>query len=144
MTGEIARTRAAPVRAAMIAPCGMNCGLCMAYRRVRNPCPGCRGTDSCKPKTRVVCRIKTCEKLVKGGFAYCSGCDTFPCAKLLHLDERYRKRYGMSMVENLGHIRASGIRRFLRRERERWACPRCGALLCVHKPRCDSCAYKWR
>jgi hypothetical protein len=27
---------------ALIAPCGMNCGVCMAYLREKNKCPGCR------------------------------------------------------------------------------------------------------
>ena len=132
------------MRAGLIAPCGMNCRLCIAYSRARNPCPGCGGAGTCKPKTRAFCRIKTCEKMVKGRFAYCFSCDTFPCAGLLHLDERYRKKYGMSMIENLSLIRASGIRLFLRREQEKWACPRCGELLCVHTPRCLSCEYNWR
>jgi hypothetical protein len=105
-----------PIRRNLIAPCGMDCHLCMAYGRRRNPCPGCRGNESGKPKTRISCRIKTCGKLAKGGFSYCFACDTFPCASLTHLDQRYRARYGMSMIENLRQIRGSGIRRFIRNE----------------------------
>ncbi len=29
----------------IIAPCGMNCSICMAYLRGKNKCPGCRGID---------------------------------------------------------------------------------------------------
>ena len=133
-----------PMRAALVAPCGMNCRLCMAHTRPRNPCPGCRATDAGKPKTRAFCRIKTCRKMVNGGFRYCIACNTFPCPRLLHLDQRYRTKYGMSMIENLNQIRASGIWQFVRREQEKWACPRCGAMICVHKPRCLACAYRWR
>jgi len=139
-----AQTQTEPMRAALIAPCGMNCRLCMAYNRARNPCPGCRIVDSGKPKTRARCRIKTCEKLVNREYRYCFACNTFPCTRLVNLDQRYKAKYGMSMVENLTQIRATGIRRFIRREQERWACPRCGTLICVHKPRCLSCAYEWR
>ena len=29
----------------LIAPCGMNCNICMAYLREKNKCPGCREID---------------------------------------------------------------------------------------------------
>lgn len=45
---------------ALIAPCGMDCAVCIAYVRNTNKCPGCRGDDSGKPVTRVECRIKNC------------------------------------------------------------------------------------
>lgn len=32
----------------LIAPCGMNCGTCIAYLRDKNKCPGCRITSSGK------------------------------------------------------------------------------------------------
>lgn len=127
------------MRKELIAPCGMNCRLCRAYMRDRNACPGCRDDDSVKPKTRVTCRIKNCEKLRQGKGRYCFGCDMFPCDRLRHLDERYRTRYGMSMIDNLGTIRKFGMGAFLRKEKEKWTCPGCGQLLCVHKPQCLSC-----
>ena len=27
----------------LIAPCGMNCGICKYYYREKDKCPGCRG-----------------------------------------------------------------------------------------------------
>jgi hypothetical protein len=130
--------------AALIAPCGMNCRLCRAYGRDRNACPGCRGDDSLKPKTRVLCRIKTCGKIARGGARYCFRCDSFPCDRLNSLDKRYRTRYGMSMIDNLRSIGQLGIRRFLENEKRRWACPECGEVICVHEPQCLSCGYAWR
>jgi hypothetical protein len=135
------KTSTIPTR--LIAPCGMNCRLCRAYTREKNACPGCRADDSNKPKTRVVCQIKTCEK-IRWGAAYCFKCDRFPCDRLNHLDERYRTRYGMSMIENLADIKKSGIRRFIQSEKKKWACSRCGQLLCVHKSVCLTCGHKWR
>lgn len=132
------------MRTALIAPCGMNCGLCIAYTRDRNPCPGCRGDDSTKPKTRVICRIKTCGKLEQGSAGFCFRCGTFPCERLKHLDKRYRTSYGMSMIDNLAQIQKFGVRGFMRNEQERWACPGCGRLLCVHKQQCLSCGHKRR
>jgi hypothetical protein len=132
------------INATLIAPCGMNCRLCRAYSRDKKACPGCRGDDSGKPKTRVTCRIKNCEKMVKGKVGYCFDCDSFPCDRLNHLDERYRTKYGMSMINNLNEIKEFGIRCFIGNEKERWACPACGDLICVHQPQCLSCEHKWR
>jgi hypothetical protein len=132
------------ITAALIAPCGMNCRLCIAYVRDRNPCPGCRRDDRPKPITRYTCRIKTCQNLIRNKAKYCFACDTFPCDRLTHLDKRYRTKYGMSMLDNLATIKAVGIRRFLAAEQAKWPCPACGQLLCVHKPQCLSCGHPWR
>jgi hypothetical protein len=132
------------IRTELIAPCGMNCRLCIAYTREKKACPGCRGDDSVKSKTRVICRIKNCEQLAQGKGRYCFSCDRFPCDRLNHLDERYRTRYGMSMIDNLVHIKKSGIRHFMKDEKERWTCPGCGRLICVHKPQCLFCGDRWR
>jgi hypothetical protein len=132
------------MRLLLVAPCGMNCRLCRAYVREKNPCPGCRVDNRTKPKTRVLCRIKTCEKLASGGAAYCFRCDSFPCAVLTRLDERYQTKYGMSMIDNLRKMKRSGIRRFISDEKKKWACPKCGEIICVHEPRCLACHRKWR
>jgi len=131
------------INVALIAPCGMNCRLCRAYTRDKKACPGCRGDDSIKPKTRVTCRIKNCEKMVQGKVRYCFDCDSFPCDRLNHLDERYRAKYGMSMINNLNEIKKFGIRYFINNEKERWSCPTCGNMICVHNPQCLSCEHKW-
>jgi hypothetical protein len=128
----------------LIAPCGMNCRLCSAYIRQKKACPGCRGDDSVKAKTVITCRIKNCQKLVHGRVGYCFSCDSFPCAMLNHLDNRYRAKYGMSMIDNLQNIMKFGMRRFIRDEKARWTCPECGETICVHKQRCLSCERKWR
>jgi hypothetical protein len=132
------------INATLIAPCGMNCRLCRAYTRDKKACPGCRGDDSIKPKTRVTCQIKNCEKMLQGKVRYCFDCDSFPCDRLNNLDERYRAKYGMSMINNLDEIKKFGIRVFMNNEKERWACPSCGDIICVHQPQCLSCEHKWR
>lgn len=137
-------TKTNAIRTKLIAPCGMNCRLCCAYTRDKKACPGCRGDDSVKPKTRVTCRIKNCEMIGEGKARYCFSCNRFPCDSLNRLDERYRTKYGMSMIANLVRIKKSGIRRFMRDEMERWTCPGCSQLICVHKPQCVFCGHKWR
>ena len=127
----------------LIAPCGMNCRLCRLYDRGKNPCPGCRGDDRLKPRYCVACRIKTCDEAQRGRLKYCFSCGRYPCPRLRRLDKRYRSKYGMSMIDNLDEIRRFGVRQFVRNQKERWGCPRCGRLLCVHKPWCLHCGYDW-
>jgi hypothetical protein len=128
--------------ASLIAPCGMNCGICMAYLRKANKCSGCRGTDINKPVTRERCKIKTCEVFQNGKAKYCFQCRDFPCKNLKHLDKRYRTKYNMSMIENLENIKKLGIRKFIRNEKARWACSDCGGTICVHKGYCFDCGSK--
>jgi len=126
----------------LIAPCGMNCGLCMAYLREKNKCPGCREADIKKPITRVRCKIKNCEVFKKEKVKFCFKCGGFPCDKLKHLDNRYRTKYHMSMIKNLEYIKNVGIKKFIGNEKVRWTCSECGGTICVHKGYCYSCGKK--
>ena len=125
--------------AGLIAPCGMDCALCRAHQRDKRRCPGCNGADADKPGYCTACRIRTCEELRSHECAWCFECAKFPCVRLRQLDHRYRMRYGMSMIENLESIRDAGLEAFVAAEKSRWACPGCGATLCVHKPECVHC-----
>jgi rubrerythrin len=75
---------------------------------------------------------------------FCSRCAGFPCERLSRLDQRYRANYGMSMIENLAKIETEGLRSFLEAEQVKWACPGCGATLCVHQRACPACGRTWR
>ena len=44
-----------------------------------------------------------------------------PCENLDRLDRRYRKRYGMSMVENLKELEEKGMEKFLKNQEEIYA-----------------------
>jgi hypothetical protein len=126
----------------LIAPCGMNCGICVAYLREKNKCPGCRGTDINKPVTRVRCKIKNCELFQKEQAKFCLKCKNFPCKNVKHLDLRYRTKYRMSMIENLEFIKNFGIKKFIGNEKIKWTCPGCGGIICVHNGCCGNCGRK--
>lgn len=111
----------------LIAPCGMDCGVCRAYLRENNPCHSCRQAQKNKPKTRANCKIRNCSKR-KGD--YCCNCDEFPCERLEHLDERYRTSYGMSEIENLKFIKEHGIEKFVKSQRQKYQSSK--GTLCVH------------
>ena len=127
--------------AILIAPCGMNCGLCSGYLRGKKQCPGCHGEEENKPTYCIVCRNKTCEELAASEEEFCYTCAKFPCARLRQLDKRYRTKYGMSMIENLEMIHEIGVDEFVTRERRRWMCTECGGLICVHKENCMTCGH---
>jgi hypothetical protein len=137
------RTKIDSTNPTLIAPCGINCCLCQAYARDRNACPGCRGDDTAKSKSCLACRIKNCQKLVKGEFEYCFQCGEFPCIRLTHLEKRYKIKYGTSVIENLTSIKTTGIINFVKNENKKWTCPECGSMLCMHQPQCLFCGYAW-
>lgn len=123
----------------LIAPCGMNCGICMAYLRDKNKCPGCRRISKENNENRVRCIIRNCEHLKKTKSGFCYECERFPCARMKQLDKRYRTRYNMSMLENLEFISKNGMDKFLEAQRKKYRCPRCGGVICVHNKKCYSC-----
>ena len=125
--------------ARLIAPCGMNCGLCLAFQRKKNRCQGCLGSNEHKPDYCVRCTIACCEKRQKGDQEFCFFCDSFPCRRLKQLDTRYRTKYEMSMLENLRKIREEGMDAFLKGQKAKWTCDLCGGLICVHRHKCLSC-----
>jgi len=127
------------ITAEMIAPCGMNCALCIGFLRERRPCAGCNGDDTHKPKHCVECAIRHCEEMGQDAGGFCTSCSTLPCARLKRLDKRYVAKYGMSMLENLKAIERLGLERFVEQERDRWTCPGCGSLICVHQEECMVC-----
>ena len=123
----------------LIAPCGMNCGLCYAFQRTRNRCDGCKSTDLSGESYLKKCSIRNCILLKNGISNYCGTCEKFPCVRLRSLDKRYKSKYGMSMLENLNEIKTNGIQNFLKQEKIMWKCSSCGHTLCVHKQICLKC-----
>lgn len=125
----------------LIAPCGMNCELCIAYQFEkkdlnrygfhRTYCSGCipRGENCTHMGNK-------CELLGKGIVRFCFDCDDYPCKMLKSLDKRYRTKYHMSMIENLEHIRTKGMEDFLKKENAKWTCEVCKDTICCHNGLC--------
>ena len=128
----------------LIAPCGMNCSLCVSYQFMKGDlnqkgfhkkyCPGCI------PRGLHCLFMGDCCVLMRvGSVRFCFGCTNFPCKRLKALDSRYRKKYGMSMIENLTVIREQGLQTFLNQQETKWRCATCGALICCHNGLCLRC-----
>lgn len=126
----------------LIAPCGMNCRICLAYLREKNKCSGFGGDNKHKTKSRIDCKIKNCELLKKTNSKFCFDCENYPCIRLKQLDKRYRTNYGMSMIENLDNIKKVGLEKFVQMEYDKWICNNCGGTICVHRGYCLDCKEK--
>jgi Protein of unknown function (DUF3795) len=123
----------------MIAPCGINCGTCIAHLRNRNKCCGCRPDSGFKVNHCSTCRIRNCEYLSKTGSKFCYDCEIFPCLRLKQIDKRYRIKYKTGLIQNLIIIKEIGIYKYLKNEIARWSCPNCGSLISVHRDNCLTC-----
>jgi len=129
----------------LIAPCGMNCGVCIGYLREKKPCGGCfKKDDKNKPKHCRSCIISNCELLAETVSGFCYECEKYSCTRLKRLDKRYRTKYGMSMIENLEYIKNTGLNNFLINEEKIWTCKVCGAGICVHRNFCLACKSAYR
>lgn len=126
-------------RKELIAPCGMNCGVCIAYLREKKPCSGCRMVSENKPQHCVSCIIVNCNKLSETDSGFCMDCEQFPCPRMKRLDARYRKNYKTSLIVNQKKIKLVGIEAFLQNESLKWSCPYCGTILSIHRDCCLIC-----
>ena len=121
----------------LVAVCGINCGVCIAFQRKENKCTGCN-SDPLKTHC-LICPIKNCATLKEHNYNSCSQCSSFPCFRINDLDKRYRIKYGLSIIDNLNRIKEEGIHNFIKEEKVRWTCARCGETLSVHKNFCQNC-----
>ncbi|MCW4018232.1 MAG: DUF3795 domain-containing protein [Candidatus Bathyarchaeota archaeon] len=133
-----------PFTLELIAPCGMNCGICKNYLAFSHGLPKGKGQPShcsgCRPRNKNCAFIKrNCIKVAQQQVQFCYECQGMPCEKLSKLDSGYQKRYHMSMVENLKDIKNRGINAFLEAQQARYRCPNCGDVVSVHDRKCYAC-----
>ena len=138
------------MKSELIAPCGMNCAICVAYfgytmsgTMRKHSCQGCQSKETSGTSlSRKNCAFlkKHCELLRKNLVRFCYECDEFPCEHLKKLDNRYRRTYNMSMIENLESIEGVGMKRFLQDQAEKYTCHQCGGSICVHTNICYRCS----
>jgi len=128
----------------LIAPCGMNCALCASYlalvndlksKGVRMPyCTGCRVRNK-----KCAFLKKSCSRLLNGEVDFCFECPDFPCERLKTIDNRYKSRYKMSMIDNSKFIKEHGMQKFLEEQEKLWKCPNCGEMISCHNGLCFNC-----
>lgn len=132
----------------LIAPCGMNCGVCSAYLAMKNDVKkkGVKASycHGCLPRGKGCTMNKSgnCQKLMELSVRFCYECDKFPCDTNQRWDKLYRAKYHMSMIENLEFIKKNGIEMFLEKEQKKWECPACGGIITCHGGMCLSCGFE--
>jgi hypothetical protein len=130
----------------LIAPCGMNCGICKSYLAYTRGIPKKRGKVThclgCLPRNKNCFIKRGCKNLRKERIKFCFECRDMPCENLDRLDRRYRKRYNMSMVENLNELKEKGMEQFLKNQEEKYRCQACGDFISVHDGKCYLCESK--
>lgn len=137
---------------ALLAPCGMNCNRCSSYLAYTHAIPRARGKIThcrgCGPQGKTCAYLKKwCRFLAEGEVHFCFECPDFPCNRLEHLDRRYRTRYHESLIENLRHIQKEGIASFVRKQEQKFSCPKChNDVICIHNSNCYTCdtVRSWR
>jgi len=129
----------AEMKAELIAPCSMNCRLCLAYQRDKKRFTGCRREDAYERSYGLKCVMRNCQTVKDNISGQCYECDKFPCKRLKQLDKRYRDKYYMGMIDNLNAIKLGGMGAFLQQEDVRWTCGGFGGIICVHRKACPTC-----
>ena len=129
----------------MIAPCGLNCGICHETLRKENPCTGCLGPNETKSDYCANhCKISVCDIRQTLPDRFCDQCPQFPCSEMTDKEIWYANTYPMveSLMGNLALIRKEGMEKFLQLEAERWGCTS-GGTICVHTGICSGCGKEY-
>jgi hypothetical protein len=105
----------------------------MKGKKRKMKCIGCKTTGkSCA-------HLKYCKRIAKKEIEYCHQCNDFPCKQLQKLDDKYRERFDMSIINNLKYIKEKGMEKLLKKQEEKYKCPKCGGTICVQNSKCYSC-----
>ncbi len=145
---------------ALLAPCGLYCGVCGVLIATRDgnrkflerllgvyqekipgldhltiedlKCDGCLSERTSVFCT--VCGIKTCNR--ERGFAGCHECDDFPCEQI----DRFPVPVGKKVIlRAVPHRRRYGTEQWVADETARYHCPDCGHVLFRGAKRCNRC-----
>ena len=122
----------------------MDCGVCSGYLAYSHNIPRKKGKIvyciGCRPRNKQCAFLKRdCILLSKNKIDFCFECDNFPCKQLKRIDERYKNKYGMSPIENLNYIKNNSLDKFLKKQKRKFKCARCGDTICIHNKKCYNC-----
>lgn len=95
-----------------VPPCGIFCGTCPNFTRVKNKCLG----------AEIQCKTRKCKGIYvccieKKGFDYCYQCNIYPCSKLNKFANNWLK-YGQDLLQNQVYIKSKGKDKFLKKMNE--------------------------
>ncbi len=120
-------------RLSMVAPCGIDCGICELHILTKNdewyermvqrgispdrlPCPGCRAIEGNCPVKPTTCATWKCVK--ENELEFCSACTDFPCNRLQPCADRADILPHNLKVFNLCLINQIGLKAFVEKSAE--------------------------
>lgn len=132
------------IKKELIAPCGMNCGVCSGYLAYSHKIPKKKGNIShcsgCRPRNKQCSFIKKrCEIIKNNEVDFCYQCKEFPCTILVLIVKGYVKRYHYNVIENGMFIKEHGLEKFILKEVNIYKCTHCGDTICIHNKKCYAC-----
>ena len=80
--------------------------------------------------------------LRKKQIEFCFECKDFPCANLKKLDQRHLRNDKVSLVDNLLRIKKIGAEQWLKEQKDKWSCTKCGGNICIIDKECYDCGYE--
>ena len=88
----------------MVAPCGLNCGICHEALRKENPCTGCLGPNETKSDYCANhCKISVCDIRQTLPDRFCDQCPQFPCSEMTDKEIWYANTYPCFRIQsNIG------------------------------------------
>lgn len=112
----------------MVAPCGLDCGICELYLSGKDeklkqylissgiqgealPCAGCRNIDGQCPVIQGQCATFECAR--EKNVSFCSECRDFPCSKLAPAADRADILPHNTKVYNLCVVKKDGLDSFI-------------------------------
>ena len=128
------------IEISMFAPCGMNCKVCYKHCYHKKSCAGCLNSDLGKPEHCRKCKIKDCVKLK--GISFCFECTEYPCKQIRALEKSYQTRYQASLLENSTCVKENGIEAFMKIQKVKYTCSKCGGIISIHDRECSECQTK--
>jgi hypothetical protein len=134
--------------------CGLYCGACAillanekgeAEKRAKEwkmkpeelKCHGCKSETIAT--FCVTCDLKKCAEDKKVDF--CFQCDEYPCARLLEF-RKDKWPHHSAVLKNLDFISEKGWDMWLKEQKARWSCSKCGTRFSWYDKTCKSCGGK--
>jgi hypothetical protein len=129
----IERSKEIATRAKLIAPCGLDCGICELYlsrddkqlmdtliskgiSKEALPCDGCRAIEGKCPAIHDKCATFKCAN--ENRIAFCSECNDFPCMKLAPAADRAEVLPHNAKLFNLCVMQRYGVEKLIQRALE--------------------------
>ena len=148
----------------LVAPCGLYCGACPMYLASQEKddqklkalmqqfsagkmqlkqedlvCDGCIANGRVASFCRR-CAIRSCAA-GKTNVTRCSDCQDFPCARITNFNNDGMLHHS-EVLDNLKHIRETGMKEWAKHEEDRWRCPQCKTPLSWYDKACPKCGAK--